>query len=148
MCGLFGIHKAHKITTNVELRNLSEQILVTNRKWLEGMVDLEDIDNCDNLSDYVQNQAKIQINNYKRNILKVYEEVKANVKKKFTGFVTRMEITINNYINGIILKNDDDFGEFRKAYKRINKTLDDISTQNKEKSSDLFGIFNILKKME
>lgn len=148
MCGLFGIHKSHKITTNVELRNLNEQILSTNRNWLEGMVDLEDIDNCENLSDYIQNQAKIQINNYKRNILKVYEEVKANVKKRFTGFVNRMETTINNYINSIILKNDDDFGEFRKAYKQINKSLDDIDKKNKEKSVNLFEIFNTLKQME
>lgn len=148
ICGLFGLHKNHKITTGVELKKLNEEILKTNRDWLKGVVDIKEIEKSESLSRFVRSKADKMIGDYKKSIFKVYEEVKSGVKKRFLGFVNKMEDTINKYIDSVIDNNNEDFFQFIKLYKKIDEDLKEISERNKEKNIDLFEIFNGLKKME
>lgn len=73
MCGLFGTHKSHKITTNTELRNLNNNIAKKTQESLKEIADLKILRRCDSFQQYLDMKVKSKLLSYKKTVAGVYE---------------------------------------------------------------------------
>lgn len=73
MCGLFGTHKNHKITTNIELKVLNSQIIKVHRTLLNGLADISEVKNSEDLKEYMQTKVSVQRKIYRDKIIQAYE---------------------------------------------------------------------------
>ena len=53
MCGIFGRHKNHKITTDEELKELNLGLIEQNKGGLKSLADLKVLRKKDNFEDYI-----------------------------------------------------------------------------------------------
>ena len=72
MCGLFGIHKNHKITTKAELRTFNNNIIGTNIKWMEKLFNGQKMDKYHSYADLIQNEANSILEESKQRIASVF----------------------------------------------------------------------------
>ena len=73
MCGLFGTHKNHKISTSSELKKLNDNMAVDSREFLKSIIDFNQLKSSHSYADYLQAKAKDRVKACKTVAMKVYE---------------------------------------------------------------------------
>ena len=73
MCGLFGTHKGHKISTGAELKKLNDEMAEDSREFLKSVIDFNTLKGCTSYGDYLQAKAKEKVKACKGVAMKVYE---------------------------------------------------------------------------
>ena len=73
MCGLFGAHKSHKMSTTTELESLNDDIIEKARVFLKQSVDVEQLKTCESYSEYLQGKGKARIRVCRNMAQKMYE---------------------------------------------------------------------------
>ena len=73
MCGLFGTHKNHKISTTAEMQKINDDIADTGREFLKSSVDIANLKTCQSYADYLQVKAKEKVKSCKSHAMKMYE---------------------------------------------------------------------------
>ena len=73
MCGLFGSHKNHKMSTSSELRKLNENIIEKGKEFLDQSIDVDRLRDCESYSEYLQGQGRTKIKMYKSTAQRVYD---------------------------------------------------------------------------
>lgn len=58
LCGLFGKHKDHKITTNKELRNINNNLIKSTKGGFDAFMFFDDYSKNQNFSDLVKNEVE------------------------------------------------------------------------------------------
>lgn len=151
LCGLFGSHKEHKITTQNELKDLNNQLIESHKKWLNELIDLEELDSINNFKDYIQYKTKGKMKELKKKALKVYSDSKKILKEFIFGFVSEMEKDVRQYIEDKLDTYQDSssgFEQFKAECEGIAKKLHSIDKENNKNKGNLFNAYNSLKKME
>lgn len=72
LCGLFGEHKEHKITTKNEIKNLNDTILRSSSEKIENFIFSEDFNKFENISDLINSKIKAILKINKNNLLIEY----------------------------------------------------------------------------
>ncbi len=74
LCGLFGDHKDHKITTNKELVSINNSIINKMKETIdqEQIIFSDDNQKNDNFGDIVRNKVEYQLKKYKEKLLSDY----------------------------------------------------------------------------
>ena len=72
LCGLFGTHKDHNITTKDELKNINEKILDYSSEKMKGIIFSDDIKKFKNLDNLILNNIKNVLKKNKSNLLSHY----------------------------------------------------------------------------
>jgi len=73
MCGLFGTHKNHKISTTGELQKLNDDIAEDGQAFLRAALDFAQLKASHSYADYLQAKAKEKVKACKTLAMKVYE---------------------------------------------------------------------------
>ena len=73
MCGLFGTHKNHKISTTAELQKLNEDIAEDGQAFLRASVDFVQLKTSNSYADFMQAKAKERVKACKSHAMKIYE---------------------------------------------------------------------------
>ena len=72
LCGLFGLHKDHKITTNKELKSINSTIIETTKNNFETFTFFEDYSKNENFSDLVRIEVDKYLKKSKDVLMKQY----------------------------------------------------------------------------
>lgn len=73
MCGLFGTHKNHKISTNGELQKLNSDIAEDGQAFLRAAIDFAQLKASHSYADFMQAKAKEKVKACKSHAMKIYE---------------------------------------------------------------------------
>ena len=72
LCGLFGEHKDHKITTKNEIKDINQSILDNSSEKIKNFIFLKDFGKFDNVSDLISNKIKANLKANKKILLTEY----------------------------------------------------------------------------
>lgn len=73
MCGLFGAHKNHEISTNSELKKINAIIIEESKGFLKHVIDTNQLKTCNSYNEYLQMKAKAKIKLCRGMALKAYQ---------------------------------------------------------------------------
>ena len=73
MCGLFGTHKNHKISTTAELQKLNEDIAEDGQAFLRAAIDFTQLKASHSYAEFLQAKAKEKVKACKSHAMKIYE---------------------------------------------------------------------------
>lgn len=73
MCGLFGAHKNHNMSTTIELKQLNENIIGRSTTFLQQTVDVANLKDSRSYSEYLQTKSKSKVKACRSAAQKVYE---------------------------------------------------------------------------
>ena len=73
MCGLFGAHKNHNMSTTIELKQLNENIIGRSTTFLQQTVDVANLKDSRSYSEYLQIKSKSKVKACRSAAQKVYE---------------------------------------------------------------------------
>lgn len=69
MCGIFGRHKNHKITTDGELKEMNFRLIEQNKGGLKELVDFKILRKNESFKEYVESVTKSAQERYKERVL-------------------------------------------------------------------------------
>lgn len=72
MCGLFGLHKNHRITTKAELKTFNNNIIETNIKWMGELFEAQNLDKFDSYEELLRDKADFILEESKQKIASVF----------------------------------------------------------------------------
>lgn len=149
LCGLFGIHKNHKITTNLELQGINKLLIEQTNKNLEYFEFSEDLNNL-SLKDIIRKKLLENINSNREYIMEFYNEIIKKLKTKILEDFDNYEKNIFCYFESFYNnKENEKFGKFKNNYFGLKNKLEDLNKKNNQKSFKYNFIYeNILNLKE
>lgn len=149
LCGLFGIHKNHKITTNLELQGINKLLIEQTNKNLEYFEFSEDLGNL-GLKDIVRKKLLENIKGNREYIMEFYNEIVNKLKGKILEDFDNYEKNLFGYFEGFYNKKENEkFGKFKKNYFGLKNKLEELNEKNNMKSFKYDFIYeNILNLKE
>lgn len=148
MCGLFGTHKSHKITTHRELRNLNTSLGKKSLEVVKEIVQVNKTKGVDCVEEYLLKLVEPTVNGYKKKIEETYREISRRLNNYFASLAEEVENDIQKYVNRVANDSSIDFSQLKKDSSKIKKEIDSLLKKNKSKKSNLFEVYNKLKKAE
>lgn len=146
MCGLFGVHKKHKITTKEELKDLNKEMIEANRNWVVKMGDFDNLKKSNDFVEFLKEKIKPVMQENKKKALNVYKEAKKVLKDFIYSFIVENETKVSEYIESNIKK--EGFSDFKNGCYLIEQQLNVIEKENSNSNENLFNTFNSLKQIE
>lgn len=73
MCGLFGVHKNHNISTTTELKKLNDEMVREGQEFLKQVIDLAQLKSSHSYGEYLESKAKAKVKTCKNMAMKIYE---------------------------------------------------------------------------
>lgn len=71
MCGLFGVHKDHKITTDSELKDFNANLITNNSEKLKDLLHMKTIRKNNSFEEYIEAKTRECVKGYKKGITEV-----------------------------------------------------------------------------
>lgn len=72
MCGLFGLHKSHRITTKAELKTFNNNIIETNIKWMGELFNTQNLDKFGTYEELLRDRADLILEESKQKIASMF----------------------------------------------------------------------------
>lgn len=148
MCGLFGGHKNHKLTTFPELRALNESLIQGNRKMFTEKTEVKEIKEFDSLNKFLEKKASNKSKELKKTINKLHSDINKLVKNKINKFTENIESQIGEYVFKAFSTEKDSYDKMKNKLSEVERNLEKYNKQGIVLSKSHVSVYRALKRIQ
>jgi len=144
VCGLFGSHKQHDITTNDELQEVNYKLIEHITAKLNKYAFVNDLKNYPTFEDLIADKFQEIVRKSKEMLKKVYKQIKLVIRKKIFKTAAEIEMEISDKINLILKSRSFGFETFRENALGTIHDIEEAAKRNQNSKGELASVYTNL----